>query len=977
MQELDLRLYRLGKKIISLGYFMTILRVLILFIIGLMIQACGSGSSKTNDAVPEIVNTSPDIIDNTIENQPPIVNVNTPPSVQEGTVISLDGSSSNDSDGQIVLYQWSQVENGAELVTILDSSLALTSLVAPAVTENTIIKFTLTVTDNLGAVASVDTQIIIKPTQIIEQPITAQINLSRISGLEQTNINIISGSHEIVQLGADGSADFNNTAADETQIIMALDDSEELLLLGLSGLDEEIELNPLSTATSLIMGYPGLMKNISEDTVGIVNRIKVLPEIIDLANLIEKRIAFQSSWWDEQDSELIELIITAIQATKTEITPSAVSLKTSYGALSVETKDVDTQGLSKLYLSPMLDGQYEDKIAYEIENAGNRWVSIYFDGIYSRQLLIEESKTAPFEFIPSDFTKTSNGEITIQAYGPGVYVDSLPSSDWPRVIEPTVITMINGVALPFIKAVAGKSAASCVLDWFNPLKDQGLVVELVREQPDFQNAAEQGNLNKVALDTLKIISNKIAGGYIDCAEEESFKLLIKKLIPVYGNIDLAWSTINLAREILPVISDLSKAPVYKEWVLTNELNIDVEINSSNIYLEPKAVKVNYEGDCPEDTICRQFVFQSESTKSIEFDITCLDDAVCKSVKWNYGDEIEDQSNDPAYIAPHIYSEFGEYALPITVTDYDGATVEKRVIVKLVEARPSIEVTVNDIAIRNNEVGYLFGEVDLGSEEKLTVTITNTGNSDLKIAYILFSSYSQNFSVSQPLTNPIPSNDSTTFELTYNPVNLYEVHQARVKIESNDESINSFEFIVSGKEDSYTKISNTGEVLFDSAEEWACVRDDTSGFIWEVKTGFGTGLHAIDNVYRWGGVSADMKGIETYGDWNILVDGTNSEKLCGYSDWRLPRIDEIAGPLELGGYSYENIFTLRPAFSYFHNTATVFWSATDSPKHVNPESAHIFYEPGYYWRMNGGRYNVVVNANPKDNKFPVRLVRGGQ
>ncbi len=53
--------------------------------------------------------------------------------------------------------------------------------------------------------------------------------------------------------------------------------------------------------------------------------------------------------------------------------------------------------------------------------------------------------------------------------------------------------------------------------------------------------------------------------------------------------------------------------------------------------------------------------------------------------------------------------------------------------------------------------------------------------------------------------------------------------------------------------SYTKIANNGTDLPDSAvlgsgaTDWACTRDDTSGLIWEVKTGDG-GLRDANKTY---------------------------------------------------------------------------------------------------------------------------------
>ncbi|CAN8138838.1 hypothetical protein THIOSC15_1160014 [uncultured Thiomicrorhabdus sp.] len=79
----------------------------------------------------------------------------------------------------------------------------------------------------------------------------------------------------------------------------------------------------------------------------------------------------------------------------------------------------------------------------------------------------------------------------------------------------------------------------------------------------------------------------------------------------------------------------------------------------------------------------------------------------------------------------------------------------------------------------------------------------------------------------------------------------------------------------------------------ASEPWACVRDNHTGLIWEVKTDDG-GLHDKNVTYRWGGDTAQlfMNYGDRYDDWNVLVDGTNSANLCGVNNWRVPSYHEL-------------------------------------------------------------------------------------
>jgi lysophospholipase L1-like esterase len=85
------------------------------------------------------------------ENLPPRADAGPEQAVDELTLVSLSGSGT-DSDGTIISYAWSQV--GVPAVTITNADTAHATFTAPEVTEETILTFRLTVTDNKGAKAS-------------------------------------------------------------------------------------------------------------------------------------------------------------------------------------------------------------------------------------------------------------------------------------------------------------------------------------------------------------------------------------------------------------------------------------------------------------------------------------------------------------------------------------------------------------------------------------------------------------------------------------------------------------------------------------------------------------------------------------------------------------------------------------------------------------------------------------------------------
>jgi hypothetical protein len=175
---------------------------------------------------------------------------------------------------------------------------------------------------------------------------------------------------------------------------------------------------------------------------------------------------------------------------------------------------------------------------------------------------------------------------------------------------------------------------------------------------------------------------------------------------------------------------------------------------------------------------------------------------------------------------------------------------------------------------------------------------------------------------------------------------------------------------------YSKIANNGSVLpattllGSGAKDWACTRDNVTGLIWEVKTS-DAGLRDQNNTYSWynadnttnggavgypnygtctGGISCDTEG---------YVKAVNAVKLCGKSDWRLPKKSELYSIVDYSRYS--------PAIdsTYFPNT-TNGWAWSSSPNASGSS---------YAWVVNF--YSGSGYGDSKSSSLVVRLVRGGQ
>ena len=104
----------------------------------------------------------------TVENNeaPTAIATSSQAEYNEAATVSLSAASSSDSDGSIASYQWQQLSGTT--VTILDSTTASASFVAPAVTQDTELIFQLQVTDDDGAIATTELTIAVNnaPTAV-------------------------------------------------------------------------------------------------------------------------------------------------------------------------------------------------------------------------------------------------------------------------------------------------------------------------------------------------------------------------------------------------------------------------------------------------------------------------------------------------------------------------------------------------------------------------------------------------------------------------------------------------------------------------------------------------------------------------------------------------------------------------------------------------------------------------------------------
>ena len=165
--------------------------------------------------------------------------------------------------------------------------------------------------------------------------------------------------------------------------------------------------------------------------------------------------------------------------------------------------------------------------------------------------------------------------------------------------------------------------------------------------------------------------------------------------------------------------------------------------------------------------------------------------------------------------------------------------------------------------------------------------------------------------------------------------------------------------------SYTKLDEHGDDLPDSVASWAMIRDNVTGLVWENKTDDGT-IHDKDNTYAWYDPNDETNGGDP-GDpgdganTRAFIEALNAANFGGYHDWRLPTVQELSLIVNA------DIPYPGPAINtdYFPNTASGYWSSTNTPFTNTPYDAVLGVDFKY----------GSVSYCYKNFRYAVRAVRG--
>jgi hypothetical protein len=126
---------------------------------------------------------------------PPIANAGSNQVVTAGSPVVLNGSNSKSPDGIILAYSWRQIPTGAPN-TLSGVNSSEWEFIAPHVTANTVMRFQLNVTDNLGQIGTAFVNVLDKSTPTFSAPPPVEIkspitSASMPSNHPNTNSNLV------------------------------------------------------------------------------------------------------------------------------------------------------------------------------------------------------------------------------------------------------------------------------------------------------------------------------------------------------------------------------------------------------------------------------------------------------------------------------------------------------------------------------------------------------------------------------------------------------------------------------------------------------------------------------------------------------------------------------------------------------------------------------------------------------------------
>ncbi|GEM_PF-5285110 len=191
---------------------------------------------------------------------------------------------------------------------------------------------------------------------------------------------------------------------------------------------------------------------------------------------------------------------------------------------------------------------------------------------------------------------------------------------------------------------------------------------------------------------------------------------------------------------------------------------------------------------------------------------------------------------------------------------------------------------------------------------------------------------------------------------------------------------------------FTKLDANGVPLADQSADyattpWHCVRDETTGLVWEVKVPQGTepAVHGESTPFYWYDVDAQANGGEagrpglpdcSQGTCNAgrLVAIANAERWCGRGGWRLPTLEELRSIADYGN-DYNRRDEVERSTGYLPAPLNEAFFPNANPTYPYWSTTPLSADPAQVWGM---RFRGIPEDVPlsKSQTALVRLVSDG-